>query len=108
MLRVLPPMFEHVNNLICRKTGLMWVVKRATPLFNSFCSNVAKQVARFCSPFFRTLRQVTFFHDPDSFCFTYRTMSFIICILKILKVTGMLDEKFKLNPRETSVGVAQA
>ena len=27
-----------------------WVVKRATLLFNSFCSNVAKQVARFCRP----------------------------------------------------------
>ena len=26
---------------------LMWVVKRATPLFNSFCSNVARQVACF-------------------------------------------------------------
>ena len=33
----------------------MWVVKRATSLFNSFCSNVAKQVARFCRPFYRTL-----------------------------------------------------
>ena len=28
-----------------------WVVKRATSLFNSFCSNVAKQVAGFCCPF---------------------------------------------------------
>ena len=26
---------------------LMWVVKRATPIFNSFCSNAAKQVACF-------------------------------------------------------------
>ena len=44
MLRVLPPMFKPVNNLICCKTGLMWMVKRATSLFNSFCSNFAKQV----------------------------------------------------------------
>ena len=29
--------------------------KRATLLFNSICSSVAKQVARFCCPFFRTL-----------------------------------------------------
>jgi len=28
-----------------------WVVKRATLLFNAFCSNVAKQVARFCRSF---------------------------------------------------------
>ena len=32
------------------------MVKRATSLFNSFCSNVAKQVARFCCPFYHTLR----------------------------------------------------
>ena len=30
----------------------MRVVKRATSLFNSFCSNVAKQVARFLLPVF--------------------------------------------------------
>ena len=47
MLGVLPPTFKPVNNLTCCKTGLMWVVKRATLLFNSFCSNVARQVARF-------------------------------------------------------------
>ena len=47
MLRVLPPMFKPVNNLICCKTGFMWGVKCATSLFISFCSNVAKQVARF-------------------------------------------------------------
>ena len=47
MLRVLPPMVKPVSNLICCKTGFMWVVKRATSLFDSFCSNVAKQVAGF-------------------------------------------------------------
>ena len=46
MLRVLPRTFKPVNNLICCKTGLMWVVKRATSLFNSFSSSVAR-VARF-------------------------------------------------------------
>ena len=35
---------EHGNE-VGRKTGLRWVVKRATSLLNSFCSNVAKQVA---------------------------------------------------------------
>ena len=52
MLGVLPPMFKPVYNLICCKTGLMWVVKRATSLFNSFRSNLAKQVARFLLPVF--------------------------------------------------------
>ena len=47
MLCVLPPMFKPVNNLICCKTGFMWVVKRATSLFISFCSNVSKLVERF-------------------------------------------------------------
>ena len=47
MLRSLPPTFKPVNNLICCKTGLMWVAKRATSLFNLLYSNVARQVARF-------------------------------------------------------------
>ena len=34
----------------------MWVEKRATSLFNSFCSNVAKQAARFLFPVFTYLR----------------------------------------------------
>ena len=46
MLRVLPVTFKPVNNLICCKTGLMWLVKRATSLYNSFCSNVSRQVRR--------------------------------------------------------------
>ena len=50
MLRVLPRTFKPVNNLICCKTGLMWVVKRTTSLYNSFSSSVARQVARFSVP----------------------------------------------------------
>ena len=37
------------------------MVKRATSLFNSFCSNVARQVARFCCPFFRSFRSDNYF-----------------------------------------------
>ena len=44
------------NNLICYKTG-WWVVKRATSLLNSIRSHGTKQVARFCCPFYRTLRK---------------------------------------------------
>ena len=47
MMGFLPPTFKPVNNLICCMSGLMWVVKRATSLFNSFCYNVTRQVARF-------------------------------------------------------------
>ena len=53
MVRVLPLTFKPFNNVICCiKTGLMWVVKRATSLFNSFCSKVARQVVRFLLPVF--------------------------------------------------------
>ena len=56
ILRVLPPTFKPVNNLICCKTGFLWVVKRAQSLFNWSCSNVAGQVAcSFFGPFYRTL-----------------------------------------------------
>ena len=51
-----PTSFKLVNNLICWKIGLMWLVKRATLLFNSFCRNVAKQFARSCCPFYRTFK----------------------------------------------------
>ena len=44
--------FKPVNNLICCKTGFMWVVKHTTFLFNLFCSYVAKQVACFLLPIF--------------------------------------------------------
>ena len=33
--------------------------KRATSLFNSFCSNVAKEVERFCCPFYRTFKDLS-------------------------------------------------
>ena len=48
------------NNLIGCKTGfnVTWVVKRATSLFKSFCSNTAKQVARFCGPIYRAFTRV--------------------------------------------------
>ena len=42
--------------LIFCKTGLMWVVKRAISLFNSICSNVARQVA-LCFLFFPYLKR---------------------------------------------------
>ena len=47
MLRVFPPMFEPVLQQIRSQGFFSWVVKRATSLYNSFCRNAAKQVARF-------------------------------------------------------------
>ena len=55
MLRSLPTTFKPVNNLICCKTGLMWVVKRALSLFNLLYSNVARQVASVLLPVFTHL-----------------------------------------------------
>ena len=54
--RFLPHTFKPVNNLICCMSGWMWVVKRATSLFNSLYSNVARQVARFLLPVFPFLK----------------------------------------------------
>ena len=50
------PLSKPVNNLICCMPGLMWVVKRATSLFTSFCYSVARQVARFLLPVFPYLK----------------------------------------------------
>ena len=36
-----------------------WTVKRATSLFNSICSNIAKQVILFCCQFYRSFSHVT-------------------------------------------------
>ena len=65
-LYFLQQLFATCNNLICCKTGWMRVVKRAASLFNSFCSNIAKQVARFCCPFYRTLKQEAHIHQPTA------------------------------------------
>ena len=67
MFRVVLPTIKPYYNLIRCKTGLIWVVNRAiSRLFNSFFSNVVKQVAcfgggicwgffaRFSVPFTRT------------------------------------------------------
>ena len=65
-LYFLQQLLAACNNLICCKTGWMWVVKRAASLFNSFCSNIAKQVARFCCPFYRTLKHRAHIHQPTA------------------------------------------
>ena len=58
MLLVLPP----TSNLSCNKSGCWqvwtWGVKRVISLFNSFCSNVARQVARFFVARFPYLKRV--------------------------------------------------
>ena len=54
-LNFLQQLFATFNNLISCKTGLNVGGKRATPLFNLFCSNDAKQAARFCCSFYRSI-----------------------------------------------------
>ena len=56
MLRALPPMFDPVLQEIRLQGLFSWVVKRATSLFSSFCSHVAKQIARFLLPVLPYLR----------------------------------------------------
>ena len=60
MLHTLPPTFKPVNNLVCCKTGLTWMVKCITSLFNSFCGNVARQVACFLLPVFPYLKKLLY------------------------------------------------
>ena len=50
MLRVLPPTKTNLATLFIARQVRTWVVKRATSVFNWFCSNVAKRVARFLLP----------------------------------------------------------
>ena len=56
MLWVLPPMFDPVLQEIRLQGLFSWVVKRATSPLNSFCSHVAKQIARFLLPVLPYLR----------------------------------------------------
>ena len=43
---------QPATNWVDARQALTWLVKGATSLFNSFCNNVAKQVARFCCPIY--------------------------------------------------------
>ena len=72
MLHVLPPTFKPVNNLICCKTGLIWLVKRVTSLCNSFCCNFAKQVACFLLPVFPYLKGA--FHSSQTSGLNFRQL----------------------------------
>ena len=60
MLRVSPPTFKPVINLICCKTCFMWVVKRATSLFNSFSAMLQNKLQFFVARFFVPLHALTF------------------------------------------------
>ena len=93
---VLQPLFKPVNNQICCKSDLLWLVKRATYLLDSFCSNVARQVAGFCCPFsggsrilFRRgcTRVLLYFNtnEPHSFFFFLQNTS---CIRKPQVISG--------------------
>ena len=53
---------KPVNNLICCETGLMWMVKRATSLFNSILKQCWKTSCMFfVARFFCTLVEVSLF-----------------------------------------------
>ena len=96
--RVLPPTFKPVINLIHCKTGLMWMVKRATSIFNCFVA----MLHVFGCLFYRTLRKVCFlfiFRSSYYFCdgvfgncvpALWPTQHVIILIL--YKIAGLLLE----------------
>ena len=65
-----------------QQTGLLqdrfdsWVVKRATLLFDSFCSCVSNQVVYLCCPFYRTLSNLgTHFLPKARFSNKFRELS---------------------------------
>ena len=102
---VLQPLFKPVNNQICCKSDLLWLVKRATYLLDSFCSNVARQVAGFCCPFsggsrifFRRgcTRVLLYFNtnEPHSFFFLQNTS----CIRKPQVISGRGTGAHPLHP----------
>ena len=49
-------MFATIKNLICCKAGLKVGGKTSNIAFQLVCSNVAKQVARFCWPFYHRVK----------------------------------------------------
>ena len=91
LLRVLPPSFKSVNNQICCKRGLMWMVKRTTSLFNSFCSNVAKRVARFLLPVL-SLPLVPYVTDHIYFAL-FSLVVYVLSATKSLTSSGWLVGK---------------
>ena len=60
-------MFEPVLQQIRLQGFFRTVVKHATSLFNSFCSNVAKKVARFSLPDLRYLHASFLSNGPPQF-----------------------------------------
>ena len=57
MLHLFQPTFKPVDNLICWKTGLMWVIKPATSLYSTpFLAMLQDKLRVFCCPFFPYLK----------------------------------------------------
>ena len=63
MLSVLPPTFKPVNNLICCKIGLIWVVKRATRYSTRFAALFHDKLHDFCRPFFCTFSPLSLYES---------------------------------------------
>ena len=81
---------------VARQVGT-WEVKRATSFFNLFCSNVAKQVACVCFPFYRILIPILFVPafstgPPVSFTFAPPSSQFVIVWSQKTVSFGRLDE----------------
>ena len=70
-LRVLPLKKTNLATLFAARQVRTWLVKRATSVFNSFCSNFAKPVARFLLPVLLKLNvvQVPFYISSNAIHF---------------------------------------
>ena len=66
-LYFLQQMFATIKNLICCKTGLKVGGKTSNIAFQLVCSNVAKQVARFCWQFYQRVKGAVS-RQSSSFC----------------------------------------
>ena len=89
MSHVLPLTFEPVLQQIRLEGFFSSVVKRATSLFNSFCSKVAKQVARFMSPvllYLKTYLRTEYYVFSFFFSFSLisfgKWLEFFFCLVK--------------------------
>ena len=51
---------QHAKTWLDARQVWTWVVKRTTSLFNSLCTNITKQVALFCCPFYRRSKTTLF------------------------------------------------
>ena len=69
-----------------------WVVKRATSLFHSLGSNVAKQVARFCCPVGLNILWCSVTQSTSTYISYVQVWVFVIYISMVIKLNIIIKE----------------